>query len=102
MKIRLQEYVHVRMCECYNVCVFCVCVSVGDSIVCVGDWQCVSVHSFTHSFTHSLIHSLTHSFTQQVVLKQQPGTIQGDRNTAVNNQGLYTCAHKAYVLEEGE
>ena len=86
MKIRLQEYVHVRMCECYNVCVFCVCVSVGDSIVCVGDWQCVSVHSFT----------------QQVVLKQQPGTIQGDRNTAVNNQGLYTCAHKAYVLEEGE
>ena len=55
-----------------------------------------------HWITHSLTHSLTHSFTQQVFLKQQPGTIQGDRNTAVYNQSLYTCAHKAYVLEQGE
>lgn len=65
------ECVNVTMC----VCVFCVCVSVGDSIVCVGDWQCVSVHvpgclcnhSRIHSLTHSFIHSLTHSFTHPFI-----------------------------------
>lgn len=99
------ECVNVWMWQCVYVSVFCVCMcQCGWEYVCgsVCLCMCQAACAFIHSFIHSLTHSLTHSFTQQVFLKQQPGTIQGDRNTAVYDQSLYTCAHKAYVLEEGE